>query len=260
MTLDQSARNEHGVQHTAAGTPFLLPPLSDTDLAGEPAIRFSVALEAINALHATTQAVQADPHLTAEGKAARLRPDRERTLDQVAATAEALDSYEASLDRREAELLRVPELHPQNAAEAIVDRELRDYWRSLPMEQRHKLLDAMNEGPGHERLEIALLRSPYAQLDHEIRVVRESWNRGRRIENPTEASAIDAARAQIEWGRRAMAHLTSITLRTVAMGDGALKALVSAGREKAAKAFGYDQAQIEHMKRAMQVEKQRKAG
>jgi hypothetical protein len=258
MTLDQSNQTEHGVQYTAAGTPFFLPPLSEPDLVSEPAIRFGVALEAINGLHATTQQVQADPHLTAEGKAARLRPDRARTLDQVAATAEALDNYAASLDKREAVLLRVPELHPQNAAEASVDRELRDYWRSLDTKARHKLLDAMNDGPGHERLEIALLRSPYAQLDHEIRVVRESWNRGRRIENPTEACAIDAGRTQVEWGRRAMAHLTSITLRTTGMGDGALKSLVSAGREGAAKAFGYDHAQIEQMKRQIEVEKQRK--
>ncbi|SEN09934.1 hypothetical protein SAMN02800694_2768 [Luteibacter sp. UNCMF331Sha3.1] len=259
MSLDQSNKTEHGVQHVAAGTPFHLPALSDTDLAGEPAIRFAVALDAVNDLHAKTQQVQADPHLTGQGKDAQLRPHRERTLDQVAATLEALDSYSGSLDKREAELLRVPELHREAAAEAIIDRELRDYWRSLDMDGRHKLLDAMNSGPEHQRLEIALLRSPYAQLDHEIRVVRESWNRGRRIENPTEAFAIEAGRSQVEWGRRAMSHLSSITLRTTAMGEGALKALVSAGREKAAKAFGYDQGQIEDMKRQIQIEKQRSA-
>lgn len=260
MTLDQSQVTEHGVQYTAAGTPFFLPPLSEPDLASEPAIRFSVALEIINDLHAKTQQVQADPHLTGQGKDAQLRPDRERTLDQVAATVEALDNYAASLDKREAELLRVPELHPQNAAEAIIDGELRAFWRTLDMKGRHALLNAMDSGPEHQRLELALLRAPYSVLDHEIQMVRDSWNRGRRIANPTEACAIDAGRAQVEWGRRAMAHLTSVTLRTTGMGSSALKALVSAGREKAAKSFGYDQAQIEQMKRQIEVEKQRKAG
>lgn len=257
--LDQSNKTEHGVEYAAAGTPFHLPPLAEADVASEPAIRFSVALEVVNGLHARTQQVMADPHLTAEGKSAQLRPDRERVLDQVAATVEAIETYADQLDAREANLLRVPELHPQNAAEAIVDRELRDYWRSLDMEGRHNLLNAMDRGPEHQRLEIALLRSPYGQLDHEIGMVRESWNRGRRISNPTEAFAIEAGRAQVEWGRRAMAHVSSIALRTTAMGDGALKALLNAGRERAARAFGFAQNQIEGTKRQIEIEKQRRA-
>lgn len=259
MTVDQSQVTEHGVQHTAAGTAFHLPALSETDLAGEPAIRFGVALEIVNDLHAKTRQVMADPHLTGQGKDAQLRPDRERVLDQVAATVEAIETYADQLDAREANLLRVPELHPQNAAEAIVDRELRDFWRGLDMKGRHALLNAMDRGPEHQRLEIALLRSPYGQLDHEIGMVRESWNRGRRIDNPTEAFAIEAGRAQVEWGRRAMAHLSSITLRATAMGDSALKALLNAGRERAARAFGFAQNQIEGTKRQIEIEKQRRA-
>ncbi len=152
----------------------------------------------------------------------------------------------------------MPELHPQNAAEAIIDRELRDYWRSLDMQERHKIIDAMSEGPGHERMEIALLRSPYARVDYQIALVRESWNRGRRLDNPAEAVAIDTGRAQIEWGRRAMGHLSSITLRATGLGDGALKALLNAGRERAARAFGFDQHQIEGTKRQIEIDKQRR--
>jgi hypothetical protein len=245
MTLDQSNKNDFGVQYNVAGTTIHLPELNEADLAGEPAIRFGVALGIVNDLHAKTREVQADPNFTAQGKDAQLRPHRERVLDQVAATVEAIESYADQLDKREAALLSVPELHPQNAAEASIDRELRDYWRGLDMKGRHAILDEIHNGPGHQRLEIALLRSPYAQADHEVRLIRESWNRGKRVDNPAEAMAIEAGRAQVEWGRLAMAHLTTHTLRTAAIGDGALKALLSSGRERAARVFGYDQHQIE---------------
>lgn len=53
----------------------------------------------------------------------------------------------------------VPPLEPSDAAGALADRELRDYWRSLSTDERQELHVAMSQGE-HPDLAIALLRGP----------------------------------------------------------------------------------------------------
>ena len=64
---------------------------------------------------------------------------------------------------REQALYAVPELDPSAAAVAIEDREMRDWWRSLPTRERKEMLDHIKDAPDqHQRLAIALLRAPAA--------------------------------------------------------------------------------------------------
>ena len=198
--LDQSNLSADGVVHTAAGRPFHLPKLEMEDLLEEPAMRLKASLDTLNGLHDTAKTVMADAHLSPLGKEQKLKAHREKTLDLIAGHVEGIEAFSEHLDKREAVLLAVPEIHPQNAAEAIIDRELRDWWRDQPNQARMSIIDQMSAGPEHKRLELALLRSPYAQADHELRMVRESWNRGRRLDNPVEAEAIAVGR------RRARAY------------------------------------------------------
>ena len=58
--------------------------------------------------------------------------------------------------------------------------------------------------PGHERIEIALLRSPIALVDVEVSSIRAAWNRAAREQNPSEAIAIAEGRHEVEWGRHAL--------------------------------------------------------
>ncbi len=258
MSLDQSIKTEHGIAHNIAGTTVFLPEVPEEELGAETVSRFTASLTYVNSLHQRTQEVMADNLLSDMGKEAQLKEQRESALLTIASQIEGLDKFEESIATREAALLEIPEIGPQNLTEASIDRELRDYWRTLTIDQQTSIMNEMNEGPKYQRLELALLRSPYAQLDHQITVVRDSWNRGKRLENPAEAFAIASMKNSLDWGRRAMAHLAPIALKTSSLpGDAVVKTLVKEGRDKAAKAFGFSSEQIERVRRLLEVEKQR---
>lgn len=248
--LDQSRKSDHGVVHMIAGRPVHLPELDELDSVSEPVVRFCAAMTAVNDTHAEIGRIKADQTLSSYGKDQKLDPRRERLINDLAMQIEGLDKFEESIDKREAMLLAVPELHPQNAADAIIDRELRDWWKEQSKGVRMDLLQKMNEAPGHERLEIALLRSPYAQVDIEVKLAREAWNNAKRLQNPAEAQAISMWRKQHEWTGKAFAHLTPIgALLTELPGPKVLEVLVRKGRtNKAMQAFGFDAQSIERAK------------
>lgn len=250
--LDQSNLSADGVVHTAAGRPFHLPKIEMEDLLEEPAMRLKASLDTINGLHDTTKTVMADDHLSSLGKEQKLKSHREKALDLIATHVEGIEVFSEHLDKREETLLAVP----QNAAEAIIDRELRDWWRDQPNKARLAIIDQMSVGPEHKRLELALLRSPYAQADHELRMVRESWNRGRRLDNPAEAESISVGRRQVEWARRGMAHIAAITSLTLGQPrESVLRGLLKAGKgSKALNAFGFTAVEVERAKRILKAE------
>lgn len=253
-TLDQSKESEHGVVHMAAGRPIHLPKIDGLDAEAELAVRFGVALEAVNNAHREMSAVSADQALSEYGKTQKLEPRRELLIAEVATQIDGLEKFEENLDRREAVLLAVPVLHPQNAADAIIDRELRDWWKGQDKGVRLDLLQKMNEEPGHERLEIALLRSPYAQADLEVKLARDAWNKAKRMEYPAEAEVIASGRNQIEWARKAFAQITPISALLSQLDDKKLlNLLIRDGRtEKTIEAFGFDCPSIARAKRMLQ--------
>ncbi|WP_213876160.1 hypothetical protein [Pseudomonas sp. dw_358] len=248
--LDQSRESEHGVVHMIAGRPVHLPKLDALDLASEPVVRFGAALDIINETHEAITKIKSDKVLSDFGKDQKLEPLREALIGRVASQIEEIDKFAEAVDRREAALLAVPKIEPQNAAEALVDRELRDWWKEQSSGVRMDLLQKMNEEPGHERLEIALLRSPYAQVDREVALAREAWNNAKRLENPAEAQAIAMWRNQNEWATRAFAHFPPITtILSELPRDRVLGVLLSHGKSnKTIQAFGFDSHTIERSK------------
>lgn len=252
--IDQSLVDSQGnVQHTVAGRTFSLPLLHEVLTAEEPVVRFGSAIEAVNTLHEITRSTQSDATLSDLGKAQRLEPRRDEVLKWTAGHIAAIDDYEASLDAREARLTAVPELHPQNAAEAVIDRELRDWWRSQSVSERAELMRRMQSEPGHSRLQIALLRSPYALLDTETTVARDAWQRAKRLENPAEATAIDQGRVVTEWARRAFGHLSGVAMSVTTYPRDRVLSLLLADKStaRAASSFGFQKDFIEQAERAM---------
>lgn len=134
-------------------------------------------------------------------------------MEVIASSWTALDDEERFIAEREAKLLAVPTIAPSNSVAAIEAREIRDHWRTMSLSERTAALATIDREAGHEKLMLALMRSPVAQADHEVKAVREVWNRTQRLSNPGEALSIEQGRANIAHARLCLAHAAGIAKR-----------------------------------------------
>ncbi len=239
----------------APGQHFLQPAADDSIRSLEPAIFMHGAASNIADAADEVLKVQGDENLSATGRERKLAPLRTAAVELLAQTWSGFANYEAHIEKREAQLFALPGLDPTHTAAAIEDREVRDWWRALPTETRAKLLHKVDNEPGHERLMIALLRSPLAmmQLDHEVTFVQAVWRRTARLNNPAEAEAIDSGRQAIEWARRGAAQLAYVGMRVIG-GERAsiLETLVASKEERVRRgfgAFGFGEVDFERQRR-----------
>ena len=206
------------------------------------------------ALHdalADIERVMNDPNLSQVGKDAKARPLREGITRGIAtmATLAREDAIEAS--RRDAELTQVPQLHPAAAAVAAEDGEARAWWRNLPVEERSKIMQALQDDPAaaqkYERLQLALLRSPVPLPDLEVKHIGELWKQTKRLDNPAEALAIDSLHRAHDWSERVLGHVAGIASIAVGLSRAEiLDTLAAAGGPalEGAGVFGFDAAAI----------------
>lgn len=166
---------------------------------------FSACVERFADLVVQSKKIMSDFRYSEQGKAEKLEPFQAKAIEMVAHAWDGLTDYENSLNSREEKIIAFHGIDPSHSALAIEDREIRDWWRSLPAADRAKMLGSIQNETGHDRIMLALLRSPVALIDHEIKSIRNSWEKARRAENPDEVFAIDEGRKGIEWARRALA-------------------------------------------------------
>lgn len=186
----------------------------------EPVVVAESAASVVDDRMLAHQQIHADPHLSSAGREHKSQPIKQEIIGRVAASWSQVESYENHIDNREAALLALPVLDPTAAAVAIEDREIRDWWRALPAEERVRALAKIGDEPEeHQRLAIALLRSPIplASLDGEVKFVREVWNAGRRAGNPSEAAAIGEGREGVEYAKRLIATTAAVATQFLDM-------------------------------------------
>lgn len=245
--------SQSGIAYKLAGTnhQFEMPKL-DVPGVDEPVLYFQGATEAVGDFFMRQRDIHADVRLSPIGRDEKLAPLKRQALETLAATSALLDNYDASTAKREAKLLAVPVIESTNAVVPAREAEIRSWWRGLSMPERTKLLDKIGNEPGHEELELALLRSPYALHDMDTAVVRDSWERGRRLSNPGEAVAIGNAKAGLEWARRGLGQLIGIANRFVGWEkDQVLRTLMTSENETAragVKVLGFGEPDIAQMK------------
>lgn len=157
--------------------------------------------------------IRRDFDLSEQGRDNRFRPIQNEAIQFFGAAWNSLGNDAARVDKVEAHLLAVPTIEPSHAAVAVEDREIRDWWRTLELKERARIIGEFDSNPEYARIELALLRSPYRLGDLEVRTVRECWNRAQRRLHPVEAAAIDHGRSSIEWARRGLTHLAAISQR-----------------------------------------------
>lgn len=184
---------------------------------------------------------QQDDNLSDAGRERKVAPLRAEAIKVVADAWAGISSYEAHIDKLEAALIKLPELDPTHSAAAVEDREVRDWWRALPAQDRLKLLERIDNESGHERLMIALLRSPVPQmqLDHEVEIVRGVWRRSARLNDPVAAERVDSGRIAIDWARRGAAQLGAVGMRALGIErDMALQTIVASDDQRTLSGFG----------------------
>ncbi len=195
--------------------------------------------------------VMQDPLLSERGKAAKLNPLKVGMARVIAAAAAVNQDAAKQTDKREAAMLAVPAIAPSDAASAAVDVEVRQWWRSLDSKQRADMLQKFQDGPEHQRIEAALLRSPVALADPELLAIRDSWNRQARIDNAGEATAIARDRYAQDYAGDAIKQAAAIFQASTAMPHGdLLRAVVTGDNPMAngAAVFGFSQDAIDRAK------------
>lgn len=166
------------------------------------------SLQKVGDVRLALESIAGDDHLSEIGKEQKRAKPLTEGISHLAGAWWHVDNYEQQVARQENGLYAVPKLEPTNAADAIVDREVRDWYKSLPPGERVQMLARMHKDPvAHQRVQVAMLRSPIALLDEDARVLGEVWRAGKRLENPAAAAAIDHSRESIDWTRRGLAQL-----------------------------------------------------
>ncbi|HWH74538.1 MAG TPA: hypothetical protein VNV16_09795 [Methylibium sp.] len=153
-----------------------------------------------------------DQRLSSFGKEERLVVKHGGILESVSKLRGAIDHYSAGWDKIERDLYQVPEL-TNDAGQAAIDIEVRQWWRGMSSTERTQYLQALSQPDNNlGRIRLALLRSPIAVLDHELTVVREAWNAEKRALQPAIAESIDTARQTIATAEVAAAHLGGMAM------------------------------------------------
>jgi hypothetical protein len=237
---------------------FSMPAIHESEAGTLPVLLFTGAVEELGTYGDKIPAIANDRDLSEIGRAKKLEPLQRDLVLRMANVDAQLDRDAAHFDKREAALLAVPKLENTYTAMAVEDVEARQWWREQPVEERAKLLKRIESEPGHERLMIALMRSPVPQLDLEVKFVADVWKRAKRLENPAEALAIDAGRQGVEWGRRGISQVAAITKRVLQWDDQRIvRTMLSSAdpdHHRGLKVFGIDPMAAERVKRAIAAE------
>jgi len=228
---------------------FERPAWPDAMEASEPANFLEYAADALGSYMDAMEAISNDKRISDFGKAERLTPKSAEVLEVMARTSGALDKYDADRDAEEAALLAVPRLGPGEGAEAVIDSEVRSWWRLMDRSARASTLSKLMGGPAeHQRITLALLRSPTAALDNDMLALREAWNDFQRRQSPQKVEALEVARQTSEISRRALAHVAGRTATLVRWEKPQmLDALLGVNNEftkRGAKVFGFNDADV----------------
>ena len=240
---------------------FTMPSLAPEYKKSDPAQHFEHALNGLDGMLMTIEAVKADPELSELGRTRKIEPKQAEVVEVIANRWDAIAAEERKLHNREEAMFAPPKLDPSHSAMAIEEREIRDWWRSLSLEDRTKMLGQIESRPGHERLMIALLRSPIPNImgEREVKVVGDVWKRTKRLDNPDEAAAIEAGLLVTDWARRGLANVAGVAKQHLRdwSTERILRQVLSSQNpftQRGAGAWGFDPVQVSTMRQRLALQ------
>jgi hypothetical protein len=220
------------------------------------AAAFETSVETLAATRIKADSIASDARLSPTGRAEMLAPVHAEAISNLAGAWWHVSYLEQKITSQETALLKVPDIEPTHVVCAIEDREVRDHFRSLSPAERMKMIADMESDPAkHQRVQIAMLRSPIALLEHEAKLLRKLWTDARRAANPSEAAAIDHGRRSAEWARRGLLILGGLFRSTTEIESRDLlrKVLLDGNPRRATGygVFGFNQAQAANEERIL---------
>lgn len=211
---------------------------------------------------AEIEGITNDPNLSQVGKDTKAHPLRAGIVRGIATLSALAQDDLAEAQKRDAELTQVPQLHPAAAAVAAEDGEARAWWRGLPIAERTRIMNELQDDPAaaqkYQRLQLALLRSPVPLPDLEVKHIGELWKQTQRLDNPAAALAIDSLHRAHDWSERVLGHVAGIAATAVGLSRAEiLDVLVTAGGValEGARVFGFDDAAIAQGVRVVEARK-----
>ncbi len=194
----------------------------------------TLATNRLLTLELETERVLNDNHLSEVGKNKRLEAVRAESLRGIGNAFQYVEMAEENAIKAEAALYAVPQVDPTHSADAIQDREIRDWMRSLDVNQRTDILrEIINDG--HERILLALCRSPIPCGVPE-KIAKQTWRDNVERKFPEKAKQVADQKASVEWARIAIGSAAKIAAKTSGLDElGVFKALGGVGLP----AFGF---------------------
>ena len=209
---------------------------------------FHASVDAANEFAVKKRAIEINDNLSNNGKRSALEPHISALWRQISASSKKIRAERLAAEKRRADLYAV--VPPANADEAATDREIRQWWRDAPKEQRNLFRNEMKEGKVDQRILLALLRSPIpAAFDLEMAAIKAAHEASVLEQKRGVAASIKDDEDAADWATRGMAHVVAHSyLLTEMRPFGVLAMLVKSGDEAGALAMGFTDADIAEQK------------
>lgn len=248
------------LEYTLGTGRFEMPPAPfDMESPPEPALFFMATLESAKDYIGSRAAILADKRLSDVGKEEKVEPLTAALADRLGHAVTGLENFEEHLAAVDSELMAVA--LPVTPFEISQQKEVREWWRSLPNKGRLEVLDKMKADPVAYRGVIhSLLNSPIPGdlYEHEFAFIKELHRTAREHERPDLAVKLRDGRAAQEWSRRGFAHLRGLLKTLTSLDDARLLQYFTSrdGGRHALRALGFTPSDIE---RAQMAAKRRAA-
>lgn len=158
------------------------------------------ALSAVKTLQdyvKVAQEVRGDPTLTDVGKAKKLEQPLAKAALDLHKIADTVLGKGAAVMSKRASLLAVPSVEPGNAAQQLADRECREWFRGLSVEERAEVMPKLMSGK-LPAIAKALARSPIP-LNIDEQKIETAWRESVMAEDPATFIDLEQEREAADW-------------------------------------------------------------
>lgn len=155
----------------------------------------SKALTAYARAAQTAQATLADRNLSPEGRAKVIREAFAAALGSLAERHAQVIAVGAEVTRLDAQIRQPP---APTDGQAFIDVEARTLFRSLPDEERLKILADIGR-PEYSQILLALKRSPLPLSTRDAELVDNAWSERVAREKPAQFEAVQIGKANAAW-------------------------------------------------------------
>ena len=201
------------------------PPFDLGDTFTHPVLR---AVSAVQEYATQAAKIQGNVNLSTMGKVSALRPVAEIAVAGVYRAYNAILTLGGETLAAQAKLYAVPALKPGDAAQALLDREMRDWFRNLDDVNRQRYTAQMVGGK-LPAVALALIRSP-VPLSASEEVIEQAWRASVAAENVGEVVDRENEQAVNDWADGLIRRVAEMLAKSAGMNVQTIAAALTAMR------------------------------